>query len=97
MFVEVEVCSKPPQLRGSSSGNMCTLAEEHEEAEQAGSVEQPSAALHNPAKGRSRPHKPSLSHPGRRGSSHTMRAHTGDSHASGPTCGNNMALLLVSG
>lgn len=42
---ELEVCSKPPQLAGSSSGNMYVIAEEAEDVEQAGSVEQPLAAL----------------------------------------------------
>ena len=41
---ELEVCSRPPQLAGSSSGNMYAVAEELEDAEQAGSVEQPATA-----------------------------------------------------
>ena len=77
LVAEVEVCSKPPQLMGSSSGNMCTIAEDSEEAEQAGSVEQQAAGVPKPAKGRTRSHKPSLAHPARRGSSHSMRAQTG--------------------
>ncbi|KAL0053055.1 hypothetical protein WJX82_000228 [Trebouxia sp. C0006] len=76
---EVEVCSKPPQLMGSSSGNMCTIAEDSAEAEQAGSVEQLAARVPKPAKGRTRSHKPSLPHPPRRGSYHSMHAQTGTS------------------
>lgn len=62
---------------GSSSGNMCTIAEDSAEAEQAGSVEQLAARVPKPAKGRTRSHKPSLPHPPRRGSYHSMRAQTG--------------------
>ncbi|KAL3138206.1 hypothetical protein ABBQ38_005427 [Trebouxia sp. C0009 RCD-2024] len=63
---EVEVCSKPTQQRGSSSGNMCNRPEESEEAEQAGSVEQPSAPASRPAKRRSHTNKLSAPQRGRR-------------------------------
>ncbi|DBA87187.1 TPA: hypothetical protein ACH3X2_005191 [Trebouxia sp. C0005] len=96
---EVEVCSKPPQLMGSSSGNMCTIAEDSGEAEQAGSVEQLAARAPKPAKGRTRSHKPSLAHPARRGSSHSMRAHTGKIMCFSTRRGNvltgNVVVLIV--
>lgn len=63
---EVEVCSKPTQHRGSSSGNMSNMPEESEEAEQAGSAEQPSAPASRPAKRRSYLNKPSAPKRGRR-------------------------------
>ena len=50
----VEVCSKPPQpiqATASSSGNMVATLQQIDEAEQAGSVEQPAPAVdqHAPA------------------------------------------------
>lgn len=99
LVAEVEVCSKPPQLMGSSSGNMCTIAEDSGEAEQAGSVEQLAARAPKPAKGRTRSHKPSLAHPARRGSSHSMRAHTGKIMCFSTRRGNvltgNVVVLIV--
>lgn len=66
LHAEVEVCSKPPQQRGSSSGNMCNMAEESEEAEQAGSVEQAAAPAPKPARRHSHVNKPSAPQRGRR-------------------------------
>lgn len=63
---ELEVCSKPPQQRGSSSGNMCNMAEESEEAEQAGSVEQAAAPAPKPARRHSHINKPSAPQRARR-------------------------------
>ena len=83
------MCSKPPQLGGSSSGNMCTVADESEEAEQAGSVEQPGAAPCNSGKPRTLAHKPSLSHAARRSSSHIAHAQTGNT-----THDHNTSVLL---
>ena len=48
VMLGVEVCSKPPQphkATASSSGNMVATLQQIEEAEQAGSVEQPAPAV----------------------------------------------------
>lgn len=78
---------------------MCTIAEDSEEAEQAGSVEQLAAMVPKPAKGRSRSHKLSLAHPARRGSSHSMRAQTGKimrfSTRHGNVLTTNVVVLIV--
>lgn len=53
LLAGIEVCSKPPaahKAKASSSGNMLSTYQQAQDAEQAGSVEQPAPAVAKPGR-----------------------------------------------